>query len=101
MTPAPNVVAAIAGMALLSYACRAAGFWAMGFVALTPRVRAWLESVPVAVMTAIVVSAAAHGGVPEWIGLAVALAAMRASGNELIGMLAGVIAVALARSLGA
>jgi uncharacterized membrane protein len=96
---APDVVAAIAGMAVLSFACRAVGFWAMGFVPLTPRVRAWLSSVPIAVMTAILVSAAAHGGPPEWIGLVVALAAMRASGNELIGMVAGVVAVALVRSL--
>ena len=29
---------AIAGMAVVTYACRASGFWAMGFVRITPRV---------------------------------------------------------------
>jgi uncharacterized membrane protein len=97
MSLTPEVMLAILAMGICSYACRAAGFWAMGFVPLTPRVRAWLEAVPISVMTAILVGAAVKGGVPEWIGLAVALGAMRASGNELVGMVAGVAAVAIAR----
>jgi uncharacterized membrane protein len=96
---APDVVVAIAGMGVCSYACRALGFWIMGFVPLTPRVRAWLETVPISVMIAMLVGAAARGGVAEWCGLAVALAVMRATGQELVGMAAGVAAVALARSV--
>ena len=95
----PDVLAAIAGMAVASYLCRAGGFWAMGFVPLTPRVRAWLESIPIAVLGAILAPAAAQAGPAEAAGFLAALVAMRATGNDFAGAIGGVAAVALARAL--
>ncbi|MCC7273305.1 MAG: AzlD domain-containing protein [Alphaproteobacteria bacterium] len=97
----PDVLVAIIGMAAASYACRAGGFWLMGFVPITRRVRAGLEAIPIAVMAAILAPVAARGGPAEAAGLVAALAVMRATGNDLAGALAGVAAVALVRTLAA
>ncbi|MBL8662431.1 MAG: AzlD domain-containing protein, partial [Candidatus Odyssella sp.] len=40
MAADPEIWIAIAGMALVAYACRAGGYWAMGFVRMTPRLEA-------------------------------------------------------------
>ncbi len=95
----PDVLAAIAGMAVASYLCRAGGFWAMGFVPLTPRVRAWLESIPIAVLAAVLAPAVRHAGPAEAAGFLVALVTMRATGNDFAGAIGGVAAVALVRAL--
>ena len=65
---APTSWLAIAGMTVASYACRAGGFWAMGFVPLTPRVRTWLESIPIAVLSAILAPGIARASLPEAAG---------------------------------
>jgi uncharacterized membrane protein len=83
--------------ALASFACRAAGFWLMRFVHVTPRLEAAMRAAPLAVMIGIVVPAAMRGGVAEWIALAVVAVALRVSRNDLVATLAGVAAVALAR----
>ncbi|MGE0715165.1 MAG: AzlD family protein, partial [Alphaproteobacteria bacterium] len=77
------------------------GFWAMGFVAVTPRLRAALEAIPIAVMTAILAPAALKGGLAEATGLAVAMFAMRATGSDLAAAAAGVATVALVRAAAA
>lgn len=95
---APDVLLAIAAMGVVSYLCRASGFWAMGFVPLTARVRAWLEAIPIAVLSAIVAPAVASAGPVEAVGFLVAVLAMRVTGNDFAGALAGVAAVALLRA---
>jgi uncharacterized membrane protein len=95
----PDVAAAIVGMGLASYACRAGGFWAMGFVPLTPRVQAWLEAIPLAVLGAILAPEAARANPPEVAGFVAALLAMRWSGNDFVGAISGVAAVAVGRAL--
>jgi uncharacterized membrane protein len=95
----PDVVAAIVGMALASYGCRAGGFWVMGFVRLTPRVRAWLEAIPIAVLGAILAPEVSRGSPPEVAGFLAALLTMWWSGNDFVGAISGVAAVALLRGL--
>src|SRR5262249_61822472 len=94
---APGALAATLGRSIATYRCRAGGFWAMGFVPLTPRVTAWLESIPIAVLSAILAPAVARASPPEMAGFAAAFLAMRASGNDFVGALSGVAAVALVR----
>ena len=94
----PDVLLAIAGMTVASYACRAGGFWAMGFVPLTPRVRAWLESIPIAVLSAILAPGVARASLPEAAGFVAVLVAMRLGGNDFVGAVSGVIAVAVVRA---
>ena len=97
MSLAPEAALAILGMALASYLCRVGGFWLMGFVAITPRVKAGLSATPIAVLTAIVAPAALRGGVAESAGLAVALATMKLTRSDIAASIAGVATVALLR----
>ena len=98
---APEVLLAILGMAVASYLCRAGGYWAMGFVTITPRLRAALDAVPIAVMAAILAPVATAAGPAEATGLVVALGVMRLAGNDLAAAIGGVAAVALVRAVAA
>ena len=99
MTVAPDLLLAILAMGLATYLCRAAGFFAMGFVRMTPRVEAWLQAIPISVVVAILAPAAASGKPPEMLGILAALAVRQLSGNDFLGVGAGVAMVALARFL--
>src|SRR5438093_10750014 len=44
----------ILGMALVTYATRAGGFWLMSLVTPSPRIEAWLRQIPGAVMVSLV-----------------------------------------------
>lgn len=92
-----DFVVQVVALAFASYTCRALGFWLMRWVPITPRVEAALGQAPLAVMIGVVAPAALHGGPAEWIGLATVVVAMLVQRNDLVGMLAGVAAVALAR----
>jgi uncharacterized membrane protein len=99
MSIAPDVLLAILLMGIASYACRAGGFFLMRFVALTPRVEAWLSAIPIALIGAIVGPVAVKGGPPEWLGLAAAVGLMRFTGNDFISAIGAVAVVAAARAL--
>jgi uncharacterized membrane protein len=101
MTANPEIWIAIAGMALVTYACRAGGFFAMGFVRLTPRIEGWLAAMPNAVVAAILARALAGAGPVEIAGVAAAFLVARFLGGDLAGMMAGIGAVAALRSIGA
>lgn len=80
--------------------CRFAGFAFMGAIPLTPRLRAGLDAIPLAVMIAIVLPPALRGSVPEWLAIGVVAAAVYVRLNELVAIVCGMGAVALARSYG-
>lgn len=69
----------------------------MRFIAVTPRVEPALRAAPLAVMVGVVAPAALRGGIAELTGLARVGLAMWWRRNEVITMLAGVAAVAIAR----
>ncbi len=96
----PEIWIAIAGMALASYACRAGGYWAMGFVRMTPRVEGWLAAMPSALVAAILARTLASAGPVEIAGVAVAFLVARFFGGDFAGMIAGIGAVAALRSIG-
>lgn len=100
MTLDPHTLAIILAMALAAAFCRFAGFGFMRFIPMTPRVRAGLAAMPLAVMLAIILPPAVRGGWPEWGGIAAAIAAVLLRGNELVALIAGMSAVALLRALG-
>ena len=85
---------AIGLMAVGSYVSRASGYWLMGFVTLTPRVRNWLGAIPMAVVGAVLGPAALAAGIPECVGFVTAFVVMRRTGNDLFGMAAALVAVA-------
>jgi uncharacterized membrane protein len=87
-------------LGVVSHACRLGGFFLMRYVALTPRVEAWLGAIPVALIGAIIGPIAFTGGPPEWLGLATALALMRYTSNDFVSVIAACAVVAGARALG-
>lgn len=96
----PDILTAIAVLGILSYSCRIGGFFLMRYVAITPRVEAWLRAMPIALIGAIVGPVAVKGGPPEWLGLAAAVGLMRATGNDFIAVGGAVALVAGARAFG-
>lgn len=100
MAESAEIWIAIAGMALVSYACRAGGYWAMGFVRITPRIEAGLSAMPGALVAAILARSLAGAGPVEIAGVATAFLVARYLGGDLAGMIAGIAAVALSRNLG-
>lgn len=96
--PAEHVILVVL-LALSTYACRAGGYVAMRYVRLTPRVRQWLDALPLAVMGAFLAPIAIDGGVPETAGLAATVVATRFSGNSLVATLVGVVVVAALRAV--
>jgi uncharacterized membrane protein len=87
-------------LALVTLATRLGGVWIMSFVALTPRIQAFLKCMATSVFIAIVVPAAANGS-PR-IGLAVGAAAlaMVTTRSALGAMLIGAGVAAAAKSFG-
>ncbi len=99
MTVEPRVLLVILGMALVTYATRASGLWLMGRVTLSPRVEAWLRYVPGTVLVALVAPGVLDSGLPGVIAaLITAVVAVR-SGNALLAMATGVLAILAARIL--
>jgi uncharacterized membrane protein len=87
----------ILGMALVTYATRAGGFWLMGLVTPSPRVEAWLRQIPGAVLVAIIAPTVLASSLAETLAaLATVLVAIRTK-NVLIAMLVGVAMVAVLR----
>ena len=96
----PAFVPLLLVLAAASFACRIAGFWAMRFVPWSPRLNAALRATPLAVMAGIVATAAARGGLAEYVAVAVVLVVSRVVRSDLLAALSGVAAVAAIRALG-
>ena len=92
--------AGIAAMALATYFTRVIGFWAMGHVPMTLRVRRMLETLPGAIVVAIIVPLMARAGVPGLIGIVVTFASMMLWRNEVLAVALGMGAVSRARAFG-
>ncbi len=100
MSGNPEIWIAIVGMAITSYVCRAGGYFAMGFIKLTPRLEGWLAAMPSALVAAILARTLAHAGVVEIAGVAAAFLVARYLGGDFLGMIAGIATVAVMRALG-
>lgn len=87
----------IVGMALVTYATRAGGFWLMGLFTPSLRIEAWLKQIPGAVLVSIIAPTVLASSVAETLAaVATVLVAIRTK-NVLIAMLVGVTTVALLR----
>jgi len=100
MTARAEFLWALLAMALASLACRTGGFALMRYVRDTPRVRAAIQAMPIAVMIGIFGPVALSGNPAEILGLLVVMAAARISGSDVFAALCGVAAVAAARAIG-
>jgi uncharacterized membrane protein len=100
MTLDNRTLSLIVAMAVAAAVCRYAGYGFMRFIPMTPRVRAGLDAIPLAVMLAIILPPALKGGMPEIAGLVATIVATKLRGNELVAILAGMGSVAGLRALG-
>ena len=96
----PLVIAALLVMAGATLLMRAGGFWVMGRVPLTPRVRRMLEALPGSIVAAIVLPVVAKIGPAAALAVAAAAAVMVLRRNEFLAVAAGVVVAILARSAG-
>ncbi len=92
-----DALAAILGMALVTYATRAGGLWLIGRVAPTPRVETWLRALPGAIIVSLVAPVALGGGPAETLATLVTAAVAARTGGVLPALIAGVAAVWLLR----
>ena len=90
---------AIAAMALVTYAIRAGGFWLMGYVPLTRRVRSILNALPGSVVVAIILPLAVRGGAAATVAVVTALVVMALRRNDLLSVICGVGAADIVRAL--
>jgi uncharacterized membrane protein len=95
-----GVLIAIAAMTIATYPMRVGGFWLMGHVPLTPRLRRMLEALPGTVVVATVLPILVREGVPAALAIAVALAVTLIRRNDFLALIAGVGAAAAARAVG-
>lgn len=92
---------AVLGMTVVTYGLRAGGYWVMGRVPLTMRVRRALEALPGAIVVSTITPIALQGGVPVVLCLCVAAGAMLLFRKDAAAVGCAVIAVALLRAYGA
>src|SRR4029078_6725709 len=97
MTAGADALTILAVMALAAAICRGGGFWLMRFVPLTPRVHAALNAIPIAVLMGIMAPALLHGAIPEGAAVVATASVVKAGGNDLLAILAGLATVALLR----
>lgn len=93
-------VSAVLIMAAATYAMRAGGYWVMGRVPLTPRVRRALESLPGAIIISTILPMALQGGLAMSAGIVVSGAVMALLKKDTLAVAAAVLAVAALRHFG-
>jgi uncharacterized membrane protein len=93
-------IAAILAMTAATYLTRAAGFWMMGHVPITARVRRMLDALPGCVLIAILAPMVARSGVPGIAAVVVAATLMTLWRNEFLAVLAAIATVAGLRAAG-
>ncbi len=92
------VVAAIFAMAAATYPMRAGGFWLMGHIPLTPRIRKILEASPGAVIVATIAPIIVREGVPAAVAVLAGGIVMYAWRRDHLAMAVGMAAAAGVRA---
>jgi branched chain amino acid efflux pump len=95
-----RVLAAIFVMALATYAMRAGGFWLMGHVPPSPRLRRMLEALPGSVLAATVLPIVVRDGLAAMLAIAATGTVMLVVRKDLLAVVTGMAVAALARGAG-
>ncbi|MEX0589789.1 MAG: AzlD domain-containing protein [Xanthobacteraceae bacterium] len=93
-----GVLLAILAMAAATYPMRAGGYWLMGRVLLTPRVRRMLEASPGAVIVATILPIIVREGVPAALAILAGGAVMLVWRRDYLAVAAGMAAAAAWRA---
>ena len=88
----------ILAMAAATCATRVAGYWLMGHIPMTKRIRRVLEVLPGAIMAATIVPIVAKVGVVALLAIIVALVSMILRRNEFLAAGLALVAASLARA---
>lgn len=91
---------AILIMALVTYMLRAGGYWVMGRLPITPRVRRGLEALPGAIIVSTVLPIVLQGGLAVGLCLIVAAAAQVRLRKEYIAVFCAAAVAAALRAAG-
>ncbi len=94
-----SALAAIVGMAIVTYFTRVSGLWLMGRITLTPRIESGLRAVPGAVLISILAPSALAAGPAEIIAALATVLLMLRTKNLLLSIIVGVAAVWALRTL--
>lgn len=94
-----GTVAAIGVMAVAALFNRAAGFFLMRLIPVTPRVRRVLDALPGAVLVALLAPGAVHGDRGMIAGLVAAVLAAKFARNDIFAVVAAMVAAAGTRAL--
>lgn len=95
-----DVMLAFAVMAAVTIASRLGGFWLMGYVNVTPRVRRMLNALPGSIIVAAALPVAINGGPVVIFAIVAALAIAIVLRNDFVAVIVGMAVAALARALG-
>ena len=93
-------VTAVFGMVAVTYALRAGGYWVMGRLPITPRVRRGLEALPGAIIVSTILPIVLQGGLAVVLCLVVAIAAQVKLRKEYVAVFCAVLAAAGLRAAG-
>jgi uncharacterized membrane protein len=99
MTANDGALLGILAMALATYPMRVGGYWIMGRVPLTPRVRRMLEASPGAVIVATILPIIVRDGAPAALAILAGGAIMLVWRRDYLAVAAGMAAAAAWRAL--
>ena len=95
-----DVMLAFAVMMVVTVASRLGGFWLMGYVNITPRVRRMLDALPGSIIIAAALPVAVNGGPIVLLAIAAAVVVTIIRRNEFVAVITGMLVAALARAFG-
>lgn len=95
-----DVMIAFAVMAVVTVASRLGGYWLMGYINVTPRVRRMLDALPGSIIVAASLPVAVNGGAVVLFAIGAAIAITIIRRNEFVAVITGMTVAALARAMG-
>jgi uncharacterized membrane protein len=95
-----DVMIAFAVMTAVTVASRLGGYWLMGYVTVTPRVRRMLDALPGSIIVAAALPVAVNGGVVVMFAIVAAMLVSIIRRNDFLAVITGMAVAALARAIG-
>jgi len=93
-------LAAIAAMAVATQLMRLGGYWLMGHVPITPRVRRMLQALPGSVVVALILPVVVKVGPVAYLAVGAVIVAMLVRRNEFAAVAIGIAVASLCRAYG-
>jgi uncharacterized membrane protein len=95
-----DVMVAFAVMTAVTVVLRLGGYWLMGYVTVTPRVRRMLDALPGSIIVAASLPVAVNGGPVVMFAIVAAIVVTVIRRNDFLAVITGMAVAALARAIG-